>query len=429
MKKNAFKMLLGAALASLAMTTANSDAQTQPPGDFLNGFDNSTSGGPNSTVSWMYWYNGSGTVGLDTAVKKTGAGSLKITIPFTLPFRTPDQGAWFGNFDEIGSYDTSIVYDGTFFTNISYDILMDPANPVSSNNDFGIVGTGLLDAGTPAGARESGTTLIPISASNTWFTVNQPVHKTDGTYLSSPGVIGVDFVYSTYDNNSQNSFLTNPVTLHIDNLHVYLGPVTNPPPVLGITNISQGLNFVQGSISGQFDRQNIRNLSTTASYSWVGAATAGNPVTYSFTVAKWSAPDLTFHIFVNPVAEANGGASASDYNDTNNIIFQIGTVTNGGNDAGMWMAGLTDLNPLVPDGYSFGALDVPFETALEDACTDPAAAEAAVAKVDAVFVGSLRTAAPMYPWDVNCIARLANLRLIASAPWGGTMAAGFAVLK
>src|ERR1700690_1671742 len=128
MKKNAFKMLLGAALASLAMTTANSDAQTQPPGDFLNGFDNSTSGGPNSTVSWMYWYNGSGTVGLDTAVKKTGAGSLKITIPFTLPFRTPDQGAWFGNFDEIGSYDTSIVYDGTFFTNISYDLLFDPAN-------------------------------------------------------------------------------------------------------------------------------------------------------------------------------------------------------------------------------------------------------------------------------------------------------------
>jgi hypothetical protein len=104
-------------------------------------------------------------------------------------------------------------------------------------------------------------------------------------------------------------------------------------------------------------------------------------------------------------------------------------LTNGGNDAGMWMAGLTNLNPLVPDGYSFGALDVPFETALEDACTDPAAAEAAVAKVDAVFVGSLRTAAPMYPWDVNCIAQLANLRLIASAPWGGTMAAGFAVLK
>jgi hypothetical protein len=108
-----------------------------------------------------------------------------------------------------------------------------------------------------------------------------------------------------------------------------------------------------------------------------------------------------------------------------------GTVvlTNGGDDAGMWMAGLTDLAPLVPNGYSFGALDIPFETALANACTDPATAETAVAQADAVFVGSLRIASPLYPWNVNCIARLPNLRLIASAPWGGTMAAGFTVIK
>jgi hypothetical protein len=104
-------------------------------------------------------------------------------------------------------------------------------------------------------------------------------------------------------------------------------------------------------------------------------------------------------------------------------------LTNGGDDAGMWMAGLTDLNPLVPNGYSFGALDVPFETALANACTDPVTAEAAVAHADAVFVGSLRIASPLYPWNVNCIARLPNLRLIASAPWNGMMAAGFAVVK
>jgi hypothetical protein len=104
-------------------------------------------------------------------------------------------------------------------------------------------------------------------------------------------------------------------------------------------------------------------------------------------------------------------------------------LTNGGDDAGMWMAGLTDLTPLVPNGYAFGALDVPFETALENACTDPTGAEAAVARVDAVFVGSLRIASPLYGWNVSCIAQLPNLRLIASAPWDGTMSAGFAVIK
>ena len=131
MKTNAFKLLLGAALASLALTTATSNAQTQPPGDVVNGFDNATSGAANSTASWIYWYNppGGGTATLDTSVFKTGTGSLRVHIPFTSVYRAVDQGAWFGNWDNIGAYDQSIVYDGTYFTNIECDVLMDPATP------------------------------------------------------------------------------------------------------------------------------------------------------------------------------------------------------------------------------------------------------------------------------------------------------------
>lgn len=104
-------------------------------------------------------------------------------------------------------------------------------------------------------------------------------------------------------------------------------------------------------------------------------------------------------------------------------------LTNGGNDAGMWLAGLTDLDPLVPDGYSFLGLDDPYEIALENACSDPATAEAAVTSADAVFVGALHIASPMYRWNVSCLERLPNLRLIASAPYDGTIAAGFVVVK
>jgi hypothetical protein len=35
----------------------------------------------------------------------------------------------------------------------------------------------------------------------------------------------------------------------------------------------------------------------------------------------------------------------------------------------------------------------------------------------------------MDPWNVNCIARLPNLRLVTSAPWQGSMAAAFAIIK
>jgi len=320
---SAVPLLLSAVL--LALTTTKSEAQTQPPGDFINGFDNSTAGSVNSTASWIYWYNGSGSVALDTATKLSGAGSLKVNIPFdTNGTVNVGQGAWFGNFDNNSAYDTTIVYDGTFFTNIECDVLMDPSDPVSASGDYGTMGIGLLDAGTPSGARVAGTITIPGTASNTWFHVRIPVDKT-ASYLSIPGVIGVSFVYSKY----ANSFLTNPVIMHIDNLAVHLGAVSNPPPTMSITTVQPGLNFVEGSISGQYDRQNIRTVNTgTLNYSWVGAATGGNPVTYSFNISKWMAPDLNYHIYFNSSANADG-ASAPDYNATNAMIFQVSTLSNG----------------------------------------------------------------------------------------------------
>ena len=102
-------------------------------------------------------------------------------------------------------------------------------------------------------------------------------------------------------------------------------------------------------------------------------------------------------------------------------------------DAGWWMAALTTLTPLVPNASfaAFGTLDTPLDVALSNACTDPAGAEAALraAQPDAVFIGALNVADPLYPWNVNCIARLPDLRLIASAPYRDRVAAAFAVTK
>ncbi len=105
--------------------------------------------------------------------------------------------------------------------------------------------------------------------------------------------------------------------------------------------------------------------------------------------------------------------------------------TDGGNDAGMWMAGLTDFTPLVPNGFDFGTLSLPLDIALADACVDPAFAEQAIARVhpDAIYVGAQRIPAAEYPWDVKCIAQLPDLRLVASVPWDGTVAAVFAVIR
>ena len=315
---------MSSVLVGLALT-ASSYAQTQPNSDYLNQFNTTASGVDNSTAGWTYWYNGAGTLSLSTndAANNPASGSLKVTIPFTSVYRAVDQGAWFGNWDAIAPYDTTIVYDGTYFTNLEFDIKMDPSDPLSAAGDYGVIGIGLVDRGTPNGAREAGTVLIPGIASNTWVHFSVPVNRS-AIYLSNPGVIGPVFTYSTWDNGGQ-PFLTNAVTMYIDNLRVRLGAVTNPPPTLSIQKVMPGLNFVQGSISGQFDRQNIRTVNSTTgtpiNYSWVGAATVGNPVTYSFNISQWNAPDLNFHIYITPGV---GGESASDYNETNVMILQIG---------------------------------------------------------------------------------------------------------
>jgi hypothetical protein len=119
-----------------------------------------------------------------------------------------------------------------------------------------------------------------------------------------------------------------------------------------------------------------------------------------------------------------------------NSTLPKGTVvmTDGGDDAGMWLAGLTDLTPLVPNGFDFGTLSVPLDVALADACSDPAFAVTTLGRMhrlygaSVVYVGAHSIDAPEYRWDINCVARLPDLRLITSARSGGDVAAAFAVV-
>ena len=110
-------------------------------------------------------------------------------------------------------------------------------------------------------------------------------------------------------------------------------------------------------------------------------------------------------------------------------------MTNGGNDAGMWLAGLTDLTPMVPNGFEYGTLSVPLDVALSNACTDPADAEIAIERdagltgASIIFMGAQSIPVPLFGWSVTCIAKLPDLRLITSAPWHGSMAAAFAITK
>jgi uncharacterized protein DUF6541 len=121
---------------------------------------------------------------------------------------------------------------------------------------------------------------------------------------------------------------------------------------------------------------------------------------------------------------------------TLNSTLPKGTVvmTDGGNDAGMWLAGLTGLTPLVPNGFDFLTLSIPLDVALADACSDPVFAVAALSRMhrlygaSVVYIGAHSIDAPEYRWDINCVAALPDLRLITSARSGADVAAAFAVV-
>jgi hypothetical protein len=133
-------------------------------------------------------------------------------------------------------------------------------------------------------------------------------------------------ILDPYDGNYTNVPGSNHTIMYIDNIKFLTSAAPPPPPTMTITKPTQGLNFVQGSISGQFDRQNIATAGT-GNYTWGGVATAGNPVTYSFTINQNSGPDLNYHIYL--YQSIGDTASAPDYNQTNVLIFQIQSATNG----------------------------------------------------------------------------------------------------
>ena len=126
--------LLGAAALLLPSNQVRGQG-APPPSDYTNTFDTST-----STASWIYWYG----LGFNNtpltfdmtmdAHSDANSGSLQVSLPFST---NGDQAVWFGTFHNGYGYDGTTIYDGTKFTNITFDVHVDPSSPLSPAGDFG----------------------------------------------------------------------------------------------------------------------------------------------------------------------------------------------------------------------------------------------------------------------------------------------------
>ena len=117
----------------------------------------------------------------------------------------------------------------------------------------------------------------------------------------------------------------------IDNIQVTVaGTVPPPPPVTiyPLVKVPKGLNLYAGTEANLFyDRQEVVAANTTG-LGFVGRATVGNPVSYSFTVNSFpgNSSQGTFEMFLVPNAAYN---NAADYVDPACVeTFLAGNSTN-----------------------------------------------------------------------------------------------------
>lgn len=263
-------------------------------------------------------------------------------------------------------------------------------NPGLSGSDPNTNGVGLgLDvqvAGLGTTAPEPvtiGDLNIPDAASNGWVTVTIPINPNESGLDGACGIMFKKWINTPADMPANSSAF-----FWIGNVWFEGSAAPPPPPTLqSPEKPTPGLNvFASTEGNSYYDRQEVCLVASNG-VSWVGQASAANPVTYSFTIngfpqnpATEYACEAYMMMAPNPVAYDN----AIDWNETNCLTVWlqqgagssvmsftskvndpngnsadqlIGTVTNNGTALGTWSVTFTSATNVLltaPDGGTNG---------------------------------------------------------------------------
>ncbi len=315
--KAALLTLVGVALAGSTTRT-----QAQITNTYLDTFDiganTANFAGSGSVASWIYWYNTPGgnlaitnDITMD-ASNNPASGSLRIDSPF---LNTPGtQNLFFGTFGNGGGYDFSTTANLLLYSNISFDIHVDPSmTPFTSSTatNFGSIGVGVVTSGY--GFDSVGSLTIPLNATNGWVHMSVPIDKTAG-YAANP-VPGIGLDFANYSGYPEFNF-----RFWIDNISLVgsTAPPPGPPSLIGhLQTPVPGLNSI-GTSKSQYQRYHLATINDTG-YTFVGQPS----VTYSWTISAFPTnSDWQQHIFL-----VNGQPGqydqAADYNLADCIFMTV----------------------------------------------------------------------------------------------------------
>ncbi len=319
-------LLLGGASLTVAST----------PDFTINTFDTGTQGvQPNGSG---FWY-GTGGAGWDASQDNTGNGGGSLYI----------QTRWGGGDTPLTQYIcngyNNLWYQGSGTRNLSdyrsvqFDIKWDNSSAVSiaqwnnpSTFPLGSLGGSIPGLEVDAASGNNGgvvtlfTTNIPAAAASGWVHITIPVNPQQSGIDPNVGIMFKKWLNGSGSlaglTNTSGAY-TNTANFWIDNV-ILEGTAGPPPPptIKPLVKAVQGLNVFASTKGNSFyDRQEVMSRQTSG-LSWLGQATGGNPVSYSFTIASFPSDPASYgceaYLFLSPNPGWN--PSAPDWNDTNCTI-------------------------------------------------------------------------------------------------------------
>ena len=239
-----------------------------------------------STTSFVNWWGLAATMTWDStldAKNDPNSGSVRYVENFV-----GAEGEQFMTFFTIANrwgWDDGYTLDATTYTNLSFDIKVDPSSSQRKDNaDYGPLEVGLVTKGWGQ-TYLSPTKTIPLSATN-WTHIDYPL---------TPSLANIDKVVGFFVKMWSNGGHTNTLTFNIDNYMITKPTVevAIPPPTLGITTAgTPGVRVTMDNdaSTAQWQRDAFVTPANSGPYHWTGQG--AYPVTYSFTISDFPPPTL-----------------------------------------------------------------------------------------------------------------------------------------
>lgn len=301
MKKNPIKRL-GLVLAGLVLAVSGTIASAQTT--------NITFTYDTVIPNWTTWYNILPTFSWSPNDAKTNpvSGSLSLYLPYGEASVAGDNGnnnsqsVFFSGYAQNGS---SLQVDLNGYTNIEFDILVDPT---SIPNTAGNYGTIQVYAANPySTSPKFGEYTIPAAAATNWQHVAIAIPPGSGTWR------GPAFWFQNWNGPTYPNQPAGPVTYYIDNYQLDVGP---PAPKVTTQPVNQEI------------------FTTSSNVTWSVAVSGGVPLSYQWYKGSTALADgVTGSGSIITGSTSNiiniAGVAAGDIANNYSVIItnQFGSVT------------------------------------------------------------------------------------------------------